>query len=205
MTMAKAVGIYGGTFDPVHFGHINLALEILERRSLDEVWFCPAFQNPHKQDGKQVEAKHRLAMLALALEKIPQFKILTNEIDRMGPSYTIDTLREILAGEQEEAKPNKFFLILGQDSLTNFFRWRQPEEIVRLAPPLIGMRSGNDPVECCQGEPEIINAFRKGITIIPMLDISATVIRNRLQNGLFCGHLLPKEVLDYIELFALYS
>lgn len=191
------IGFYGGTFNPIHFGHLNLALEIMEREGLDEVWFCPTQRNPLRLDDSLVAAEHRLKMVELAISEIPQFSLLDMECRRQGPSYTIDTLRELTALHHEH-----FRLILGSDSLVTFHRWRSPEEIIRLAHPLVGQRSAQVPE--AQGRTDIVAALQEGWVPIPVMEISASAIRERLRQKRYCGHLVPAKVLDYIRLHHLY-
>lgn len=172
------VGIFGGTFDPIHFGHINLAVEMLEKHPLDEIWFVLAAKNPLKESGTSVE--HRLKMLQLALAEYPQFKCVDIECKRPGPSYTIDTLRQL----KEQHPHTKFNLIVTDEVMIRFDEWKEPEEIKKLAPLIIGTR--------LKGEGRI-------------LQISATDIRNRFKTKLPCSHLLPKAVLDYIHKEHLYE
>ena len=197
------VGVYGGTFDPVHFGHLNLAIEMMEAHRLEEVWFCPAFQNPHKADDPATSPEHRLRMLELAMADIPGFRLLPMEIARGGPSYTIDTLETLLAKERESANPRTLYLILGADAMPGFFQWHKAKLIVRLVSLLVGTRTSFD-IQCLEGPPEICSALQKGLTPIHIMDISSTDIRKRLQQGLYCGHLVPKKVLEYIKFHRLY-
>lgn len=201
----KVIGIYGGTFDPIHLGHLNLALEILEIHHLDEIWFCPTNVNPHKQQTKSVPIHHRLEMVKLAIQGIPNFSILEVEAHREGPSYTIDTLRELCKKEELQENPKSFRLILGDDAIPHFSYWREPEEIIKLAPILIGRRSCNSLLPELNAAPEIVQAIEKGFTSTRVLDISSTAIRKRLISGLYCGHLLPGKVMDYIYANKLYS
>ncbi len=196
------IGIYGGTFDPIHLGHINLALEILEKCGLDEVWFCPAQMSPHKVNTLPAETEHRLKMLELSLDELPSFKILDIEINRPPPSYTIETLlllREIPLYNQHE-----FFLILGDDAIPGFFQWREPEEIIKLAPLLIGSRLPEAPDVPLEGSPKVVEAIKRGLVRTRIMEVSGTDIRDRIQNGLYIGHLVPAKVVDYIYLNALY-
>lgn len=204
MRVNKHVGLYGGTFDPIHFGHINLALEMMEYHQLDEVWFCPAHCNPHKVGTESSSSVHRLKMLELALEHLPSFGIVPNELQREGPSYTIDTLRELILEEQKEPYPSRFFLILGEDAVPGFFHWKEVNEIIRLAPPLVGKRFVDESFLELEGESEILHALRKGETPTRVMDISATNIRERVLKGLYIGHLVPSKVVDYIYQNHLY-
>ena len=201
----KKIGFYGGSFDPIHLGHLNLAIELMEAHHLDEVWFCPTQFNPlkvkHGTPGEQ-----RLKMVKLAIEKIPQFKALDIEIQRPGPSYTLDTLKQLIQNDQKNSISNKYYLLLGEDILKNFNSWHKPEEIVSLIPLLIGHRymGINKILESAKGDPIIASALQKGLTPIRMMDISSTEIRDRLKKGLYCGHLIPAKVMDYIYQNRLY-
>jgi nicotinate-nucleotide adenylyltransferase len=203
--MGKTIGIYGGSFDPIHFGHINLAVEMMEIHNLDEVWFCPAKINPHKLPEQPTPPEHRLQMLKLAIEDNPRFRILDVEIMRKDPSYTIDTLRELLATEKGKAEPHCFRLILGDDAARNFYRWHQPDEIVKLVPLLIGRRRLSNGLEDIAGGNLIHEAIKNGITPTRIMEISGTEIRERLRKHLYCKHLVPAKVLDYIYFYHLYS
>lgn len=198
------IGLYGGSFDPVHFGHINLAIELMERHSLDEVWFIPAHINPHKLGLPPVAAHHRIAMLKLAIDDIPSFSVKDFESGQAGPSYTVDTLLRLIEEEKTSAHPRKFFLLLGEDSLAGFGRWHRPEEIISLVDLLIGSRCCLLPESMKDESHAIICAMKKGMTKTPMMDISSTSLRLRLTKGLYCGHLIPHQVLDYIKQHRLY-
>jgi len=168
--MKKSVGFFGGSFDPIHFGHITLAVQLMESHKLDEILFCPAFCSPFKKSTPPVASgKHRLAMLKLALD-IPQFKITTIELDQAGPSYTIDTIRAL---QIEGVR-----LILSEEAAAHLSKWKDTEQLLRLAPPLIGPRE---------------------------VPISSTDIRARLKKKLYCGHLVPAKVLEYIHKHRLYQ
>lgn len=194
------VGILGGTFDPVHFGHIQLALALSKNHNLDEVWWVPAKRNPLKTEIPEMEF-HRLAMLKRALAEIPNFKILTIELEQPTASFTVDTLKKL-----KEKYPNhQFFLLLGDDVIPNFMQWKSPLEVVQLAPPLIGARRTDQCPSLTHLPNEMIPLFKKGWTEIPLLDISSTEVRNRLKNKLYSTHLIPAKVLDYITLYHLYS
>lgn len=195
----EIVGIYGGTFNPIHFGHLHLALELMERNNLNQVWFIPARQNPLRLDQQLIDSRHRLEMVSLAIADIRQFRVLDIDCRREGPSYAIDTLRAVAA-----EYPYQWRLLLGSDAIETFARWREPESIVRLAPPLIGQRSRQTPPEEPMGTAEIVNALQLGRVSMPILEISSTMVRERLRQGLYCGHLIPAKVLDYIYKHHLY-
>lgn len=194
------IGLLGGSFDPLHFGHLNLAIEMLEKHQLDQVWFCPAKINPLKQaSAPKEQSQERWKMLKIALDEIPAFKVLDLEVNREGPSYTVETLESL-----HRDYPNyKFYLILGDDAIPHFFKWHKPEEITSLATLLIGTRSLAD-LPSIQGSPLIKNAIKEGVTETKVMDISSTEIRKRLKCRKFCGHLVPSKILDYIYEHGLY-
>jgi len=185
--MKKIIGFFGGSFDPIHFGHIHLALELSEKYQLDEVLFCPAFCSPFKSHfTPNASPDDRLAMVRLAIEEIPLFKVTSIELDRKGPSFTIDTLKA-LASEKVQ-----FRLLLSEESAAHLDQWKDYHELILLAPPLIGRRSKED-------------SPSQGITQMKVLEISSTEVRQRLEKGLYCGHLVPAKVLAYIQLHGLYN
>lgn len=195
----KHVGLYGGTFDPIHIGHLNLALEIMERRKLDAVWFCPASVSPHKIDATATSADHRLEMVRLAVEGVPGLEVIDLELHRPPPSYTIDTVRHLIQSHPKTT----FHLILGSDSVELFPRWREAEELVRLAPPLIGRRTcgARIPSDYPASMREVVKA---GWVETSVVEISSSKIRERLHAGEYCNHLLPRAVADYVKTRQLY-
>ncbi len=199
--MTKNVGLYGGTFDPFHIGHLNMAVEILEKKNLDEIWFCPARLSPHKADEQPVAVEHRLKMIERAIASMPKLHVIDLESRREGPSYTIETIKILI----QHYPVYKFHLIMGTDSIPGFFHWREPREIIALVPLVIGSRSCEQIQLPANADPEISAAILRGCMHTRVMEISATEIRDRLRRGLYCGHLIPKEVLDYIKEFHLYS
>lgn len=194
------VGFLGGTFDPIHFGHLNLALQMLEIHKLDEVIFCPTSLSPHKEEAPPISfKKHRKAMVEIAIAPIPQFSCLDLEIENEGPSYTIDTIRAL----KKQRHSDKIYLILGEDALFRLSEWKDVEELLELAPPLVGSRLLTL-VKPLKFKAPIEEAVEKGMTPMPLMDISSTDLRKRLQAGLYCGHLIPLNVLDYISANKLY-
>lgn len=195
---SKRVGFFGGSFDPIHFGHINLALSLLEKGRVDEVVFCPANSSPFKEGSPPSASKeHRLEMVKLAIAPIKQFTCFDGEVKRPPPSYTIETIN-FLIGKHPGVQ---YFLILGEDSLKDLEKWKEIEKLVQLAPPLVGSR-----ISSSLSLPAFLSdLIKKGRVETPVMEISATAIRERLHKGLFCGHLVPSKVLDYISQNHLYS
>lgn len=194
----RQVGFFGGTFDPIHLGHLNLAINILEIHKLDEILFCPANFSPEKKENlPAVSGEHRKAMVEIAISPIPQFSILDVELKREGPSYTIDTMR----GLYEDHPDTDFFLILGDDVIAGLPTWRDIQQLLKLAPPIVGPRHREDISKLPTPIREIIE---KGISSIPIMEISSTDVRERLIQKKTCQHLVHSKILDYITTKELY-
>ena len=197
-SVKKKVGILGGSFDPVHFGHLNLAISLMESCSLDGVLFVPTRLSPFKENAPpHVSVEHRLAMLKIALSVIDKFRIIDWEIHGQGPAYTIDTVRRLSQDHTLE-----LHLLIGEDHLPSFHRWKEVEELIQLAPPLIGAREGASAFDTLPSQMQ--EKLRHGRVKIPLFDISSTHIRERLAHKKYCGHLVPAEVLQYIQQNQLY-
>jgi nicotinate-nucleotide adenylyltransferase len=199
----KKIGFFGGTFDPIHNGHINLALQLLEKHGLDEVLFCVAARSPFKKHRSSFAApEHRLAMTRLAIRDIPAFRVSTIELERPGISYTVDSLRILRSFYDQKPESVQLYILLSDDSLESFHLWKDAEQIVRLARPLVGLRKEHQekiPPSAVRG------ALLKGLTSTTRLEISSTQIRARLKKGLYCEHLAPLKTLDFIDKNGLYS
>lgn len=193
----RKIGVFGGTFDPVHYGHIHLALSLKESRGIDLLFFSPNYISPSKQEfPPKASPKQRFDMLVLALEGIPDCRVLDYEINRIGPSYTIDLIRYVKSSFCR--KEDLLFLFLAEDLLDGFSYWKESSEIVKLASPLVGCR------DRAFSNTEYQDVFEKGKVHIPVMEISSTFVRHRLKNKLYCGHLVPAKVLDYIHENKLY-
>jgi len=202
MKPTLSIGLYGGMFDPIHNGHLNLAFEIMEKCALDEIWFIPVGHPPLKQDPL-VSNEHRLKMASLAVEGIGPFSSLTVECERPGPSYTIDTVKFLI-----QKYPNiSFYLILGEDTILQFDRWMSYEELSALIPFFIGCRSQiqlKEKLDNLSFSPFVRKRIQQGLVETTLMDISSTRVRERLKKKLYCGHLIPSKVLDYIYHYQLY-
>lgn len=201
--MKGDIGLLGGSFNPVHIGHLNLAIEMQERHQLHEVWFSPATISPFKQHEKSVEPKHRLAMLQLAIADIPGFKIIDYELTRPGPSYTIDTIEFLLNEMNKQPVPRQLHLIIGDDMLEGLPNWHRIDDIIRLVPLLVGCRLSKYELEKIEN-PLLQKAVDRGMTETRRMEISSTDVRNRLSAGLCCRSLVTEKVLDYINKHHLY-
>ena len=196
------VGIFGGTFDPIHCGHLVLAEQCREQCRLDEVWFVPAGQPPHKAGVTITEAKFRREMIEFAISGNSSFRLNSLELNRAGPSFTVTTLEQLHA----EHADHELFLMIGADSLLDFPRWRDPQRILELA-TVIALNRGDQPLpnreeirNLCGGlaDSRIISARMPGI------DLSATEIRNRCREGRSIRYLVPRAVEIYIDQHGLY-
>jgi nicotinate-nucleotide adenylyltransferase len=203
------LGIFGGTFDPVHYGHLLLAESCREQCQLDAVWFLPTAQPPHKLERPPTSAEHRVAMLELATAGNPAFSVCRYEIDRGGVNYTADTLAHFLA---EDATRELFFL-LGADMLADLPHWREPDRVCQLALPVAvcrpgcGLRDFDAYFEALVGvaSPERIEQMRKHRVEMPATDLSSTEIRRRAAAGQSIRYRTPRAVEAYIAMHGLYK
>src|SRR5262245_26829537 len=166
------VGIFGGSFDPVHHAHLIHAEKCSEQAQLDRILFIPAARPPHKRIGPFASFEDRTAMIKAAIADQPLFSVDTCEQDRAGPSYTVETLRFLRARDPG----NEFFLIIGSDSVRDLGTWREPEEIAKLCTLLIVQRPGFETVPT--GMP-----FQYQLVVSPLLDISSSAIRQQIGQG----------------------
>lgn len=191
----------GGTFDPIHYGHLVVAEEVWFRLKLDRVLFVPAAQPPHKLGRVITPAIHRFEMVKLAVEGNPHFDVSAVEVDRPGPSYTVDTLAQLRA---TMAADDEIWLILGMDSLAELPTWRQPERILQLARLAVVPRPGY--VANIHELEKLLPGISSRTSLIPTpeLAISAENLRARVAEGYPIKYQLPEAVEDYIYRTGLY-
>jgi len=183
----KETGFFGGTFDPVHLGHLNLAIEIFEKMNLEKIIFCPTTLSPFKKEKKPVaSALDRFEMIKLAINKLDNFEVTDLEIEKKDISYTIDTLKEL--------KANNLRLIITEDALDTFHLWKDYKTILRMAPLIVGARKR----VISEYKNKNINLKTKNFIKTSIFEISSTEIRERLKKRKYVSHLLLKEVVDYI-------
>jgi nicotinate-nucleotide adenylyltransferase len=203
------LGIFGGSFDPVHVGHLQLAATCREHAALDEVWFMPAARQPFKLQGPRATDDDRYAMLELALADQRQMRVSRIELDRAGISYTVDTLRVIAAKQPS----SELFLLLGEDALIDLPTWREAEEVCRLAAPLITARAGETREDKLAidfnrlngvASKEQIDQMRALKIDVRPADVSSTTIRHRIAEGRSISGLVPPDVAEYIMAHRLY-
>jgi nicotinate-nucleotide adenylyltransferase len=186
------LGVYGGTFDPVHLGHLLLARDALEQQRLDAILFVPCGQSPLKKRRPLAADARRVAMLRLALKGEPRFWLSRCELDRPPPSYSVDT-----AGEIGEAFPHaELFWLIGDDQLATLDQWYRPDELRRLVKFILLPRG--------EGGESGKTAKVLGLPRPRRIDISATEIRHRVKTRLPIDHLVPASVSAYIKRHGLY-
>jgi nicotinate-nucleotide adenylyltransferase len=199
------LGIFGGTFDPVHYGHLLLAECCREQCELDAVWFLPAAVPPHKKDWKLSPAEDRAAMLELAVAGHDAFDVCKYEIERGGVNYTFETLEHFA---KEDAGRELFFL-LGADMLRDLPRWREPARIIELALPVAVRRPGAGELDFAAlsacASPERIERIRAHQVEMPEIGISGSEIRRRTAEGLSIRYRTPRAVEKYIEAKGLFK
>jgi len=194
------LGIFGGSFDPVHNGHLALARACQDQASLDAIWFMPTAVQPLKQQGPHATDAQRAEMLRLAIGGEPSWTMCTLEIDRGGPSFTVDTLRQL----HDELPDASLFFLFGSDALRDVERWKEPSEIFRLATPLVVHRAGEPPPDL-ESLAAFCDADKQPRRIeMPAVDISSTEIRRRVAAGEPIDDMAPSAVTDYIAQHRIY-
>ncbi|MEX1345384.1 MAG: nicotinate-nucleotide adenylyltransferase [Candidatus Limnocylindrales bacterium] len=199
-----AFGILGGTFDPIHLGHLALAREALLELELDHLLVVPNADPPHKQAQDVTPARHREAMVTLALEPEPRFRLSRIELERGGPSFAVDTVAQLAEQARAEGRPEPWF-VMSAETLDGFDAWREPQRILDLCRLAVAPRPGSEPLDSGQvaerypGREDRF-AFLPG----PELDIASTDIRARVAAGKPIKDLVPDVVMAYIEAEGLY-
>ena len=194
--------LLGGTFDPVHSGHLILAQEVLWRLGLDEVWFIPAGLPWMKRGIRLTASEHRCAMVELAIADNARFHLSTVEVDRLGETYTVDTLEELRSGEMAD---DELMVVMGVDTLHTMHRWKEPERLLELARVVVALRPGHGEVDLGALEEIDPTARERVMTVrMPLIEISGTELRRRVAAGEPVRYLVPDAVADYIERHRLY-
>jgi nicotinate-nucleotide adenylyltransferase len=196
MILKRKIGVLGGTFDPVHLGHLVLAEQVKETLKLSRVLFIPCLGPPHKTRKKLSSAEDRFRMTSLAIEGNRSFSISDMELKRGGLSYTVDTLKQL----RHTYHGAEIYFLTGSDVLDEIHTWRDPEEIYKLAKMVIAVRPGFDDFDRR-------NRFaRKSLVVdITGLDISSSQIRKRVKKGQSIKYLVPSRVEEYIRRKKLYT
>jgi len=200
-SVRRKIAIFGGTFDPVHLGHLIMAEQCREQAGLDELWFVPAARPPHKRDLQPAPFERRAEMLALAVAGHPGFRVETLEKDRPGPSYTADTLQELTAAHHDV----DWYFVLGSDSVVDLPGWYQPQRIVALAHLLIVARPGVIVPAAEELARTLGAAVRMQVIAAPLIGIASTDIRQRAAAGRSVRYLVPRPVEVYLVEKQLYG
>jgi nicotinate-nucleotide adenylyltransferase len=200
MTAARRVGILGGTFDPVHFGHLDAAEAARAAVELDEVVFIPAHDPPHKPQDPGASAFHRFAMVALAIQEWPGYRTSDMELAREGASYTVDTLRALHA---QGIAASQLFFILGADAFAEITTWKEFPGVLDLAQFVVVARPGTTLKDALARTPEL----RSHVSLVEARtrDVSSTTIRQRLAGADTIDDLVPSAVARHIMAHHLYG
>ena len=197
------IGVFGGTFDPIHLGHLTVAEEVRVKLGLAQLLFVPAGQPWLKADRLITTAAHRLEMLSLAIAGNHHFAISPIEVDRSGPSYTVDTIATLKRHLGEEAK---LFFLLGSDALAELPQWKEPSRLIQMCQLVAFIRPGVA-LSSLEWLESAIPGISQCISFVevPQIDISATQIRNRVAQGASIRQLVPQAVERYILEQRLYT
>lgn len=197
------IGISGGTFDPIHNGHLIIAETIREEFELDEVVFVPVGLTPHKNVSRVTDAEHRYNMTRIAIDTNPHFKVSRIEIDRKGFTYTVDTLSRL---KQIYGENVRIFFIIGADVVHDLLTWRQYEKVFTMCEFIAALRPGFDRSDFSSAVENLRNNYGAVIHTaeVPLVDISSTVIRNKVRNNKSIKYLVPEKVEQYILKHGLY-
>ncbi|MCU1692841.1 MAG: nadD [Frankiales bacterium] len=194
--MGRRIGVMGGTFDPVHHGHLSAASEVQARYGLDEVVFVPTGQPWQKAERQVSPAEDRYLMTVVATASNPRFSVSRTDVDRPGLTYTIDTLRDLRAAYGDDAE---LFFITGADALSAILGWRAAADLFALAHFVGVSRPGYDPVDVARFPAGAVTLLE-----VPALAISSSACRDRIAEGLPVWYLVPDGVVQYIDKRGLY-
>jgi nicotinate-nucleotide adenylyltransferase len=194
------IGVLGGTFNPPHLGHLLCAQEAYVQLDLDAVILMPARIPPHKPVADEPGAEHRLELCRLAAREDPRFEVSDLEVNRPGPSYTVDTLSEL----HSKAPDNELFLIVGGDIAAGLAEWHEPERVLALSTLAIAERSGTPRGAVDEALEGLDGGDRARFFQMPTIGISSTLVRDRVRAGLPLRYLVPEPVESYIADRGLY-
>jgi nicotinate-nucleotide adenylyltransferase len=199
--LSTRIGVYGGTFDPIHVGHLAAAEAVRETQQLDRIVFVPNWQQPLKPNTPKASAAQRLAMVKLAVEDNARFAVCDIELHAKAPAYTIDTLDAL----RREAPDDRFQFIMGVDAVLQFALWRQPARILAEYEPIVMLRAGWRGPDWSALEAIHPDARRLAHVVeVPLLEVAAHELRDRVQAGRSVRYLVPERVRQFIEDNALY-
>jgi len=187
------IGIFGGTFDPPHIGHLIVASDACAALALDRLLLVPSADPPHKQGQVEATAEQRLALLRAATAGDARFEVDDIELRRSGASFTVDTLREL----RKRHPDAELFLLIGVDQMQKLASWREPHEVARLARLSVMTRDGETP------DPD--SPFPHRLVPVTRIDLSSSAIRERIRTGRPVLYLLPEPVREFVERAGLYT
>jgi len=194
------VGIFGGTFNPPHLAHLICGQEAYLGLGLDRVMLVPARVPPHKAVEEEPGAEHRLELCRLAVRGDERFEVSDLEMDRSGPSYTVDTLQEL----HSRAPDNELFLIVGGDIAAGLPEWHEPEHVLSLATLAVAKRRGTPQAKIEQALSGLRGGDRSRFFAMPTIGLSSTMIRRRVSSGTPIDYFVPEAVSHYIHHHQLY-
>jgi nicotinate-nucleotide adenylyltransferase len=188
-------GLLGGTFNPIHFGHLRLAEEVRENLSLKKIIFIPAGQPPHKKEKEIINVKHRFKMVEIAIKSNPYFSLSSAEVKRKGVSYSIETVSQF----KKEYPQIDFYFLMGTDAFLEIATWREAEKFLSTCQVVVVSRPGY-PFS------SILAEWKKKVIMLKIegLEISSTQIRKRIRENRSIKYLVPEEVLNYLTQSRLY-
>jgi len=194
----KKIGILGGTFNPIHNAHLAVAEQVRQQYHLEKVIFLPSGNPPHKDAGEVVDKEHRYAMTLLATNSNPYFYVSRIELEREGPTYTVDTLRQLV---MQQSDAYSLYYIIGADTLLDIQTWRNLEEVMQYTEFIVVYRPGIDENKMRAQMQWLSDLYGKQINLAesPCMNISSTDIRQRVGRGQSIRYMVPDEVLNYIK------
>ncbi|NLM13269.1 MAG: nicotinate-nucleotide adenylyltransferase [Epulopiscium sp.] len=200
----KSLAIMGGTFDPIHYGHLVTAEAVRHEFNIDQVLFMPTGQPPHKSRENITHSEHRYLMTVLATATNPSFNVSRLEIDRKGITYTIDTIKDLIKIYGTDIE---LYFITGADALSHILTWKDSEDLLKMCTFIAVTRPEYHKEELIERIELIRNDYQSKIHFleVPALSISSTNIRDRIKKGMPIKYLLPESVENYIYKFKLYS
>jgi nicotinate-nucleotide adenylyltransferase len=190
----EKIAILGGSFNPIHIGHLILANTVCEEFNLDKIIFVPCYIQPLKSNKDFASAEDRLVMIKLAIQNNPKFELSDIEIKRKGKSYTVDTLKYF------KQKYDDLYFVIGADNIKDFHRWKEPYTILKLAKLIVTNRGGIE-----QKIPKRLRGKKIFVCKIPDIEISSTLIRNNIRSNKSIKYLVPEKVEKYIIKNKLYT
>lgn len=197
------IGILGGTFDPIHFGHMQLGMYAHQHMGLDEIWFMPNRYPPHKKMTELTDSHiHRGEMIKLVIADIPYFKLCDYELIRDEVSYTYNTMEAL----KHQYPEDELFFIIGSDSLFTFDIWNEPQRILDTCTLLVAARTKADLVHIEEVSDNLMSKYKGSIesVVMPVFPVSSTEVRGLLYDKKDCSEVLHNDVIDYIKTRRLY-